>query len=157
VSLLQHYEIAAILLQSGQALNWGAVFSRASTLRVVIPLQRILSTVATLWPAVIAPRTMETLAEQKPSRTEHWVDGRLESVENKETIIGILAWFTTAGVLRRFRYILETLIPSPAYLKKYFGPAPLGLWPLLYLWRVAAFVLNRPKPAQHPQFPGLPR
>jgi hypothetical protein len=142
MSIFKYYEVAAIILRAVQTLNWEAIISRAAALRVVIPLQRILSTVENLWPGVMAPGIVETLGQQKPSSFECWVDWWLVRIENKELTVGILAWFTTPGVFRRIGYILETLIPGPDYLKKYYGPAPWGLWPLLYPWRVGV-ILSR--------------
>jgi hypothetical protein len=143
VPLSNYYEIAAILLRAEPALNWAVVLSRASTLQVVIPLQHVLTSIAALWPGVVSQGLMKTLAEQKTTRTERWVDGWLEKSEGREKFLGMLAWFTTPGIFRKAGYILETLIPGPTYLIRYFGPAPLGLWPLLYLRRVAVILLNR--------------
>jgi hypothetical protein len=140
--LSANYEIAAILLRSMQTLDWNAVFSRSSTLRVALPLQRVLSGIASLWPRVIPAGIMETLARKRPSRLEHSIDWWLVKSKNKGNIIAILSWFTIPGVFRKFSYILETLIPSPAYLSKYYGPAPLGLWPLLYPKRLAVVLLS---------------
>jgi hypothetical protein len=142
-SLSAYYEIAAILLRAGQGLNWPAVFSRAAALRAVIPLQRVLARIEALWPGVIAPERLETLTEQKPAPVEGWVDDWVVKSKGKVKILGMLAWFTTPGVFRKLGYILETVVPGPAYLKKYYGPAPLGLWPLLYPWRLAVILLNR--------------
>ena len=141
-SISDFYEIASIILRAGQGLNWEAIISRAATLRVVIPLQRILSTMAALWPAAIAPGIMEIVEKRKPSRAERRVDWWLVRIKNKQLIVGILAWFTTPGISRKFRYILETLIPGPDYLRKYYGPAPLGCWPLLYPRRVGMILVN---------------
>ena len=143
IPMSNYYEIAVILHRAGSALNWAAVFSRASTLRVVIPLQHVLACTAALWPGVISLGLMKTLMEQKTTRTERWVEACLEKSKGREKLLGILAWFTTPGLLRKARYILESLIPGPTYLNKYYGPAPLGLWPLLYLRRVALILFNR--------------
>jgi hypothetical protein len=143
VPLIRYYEIAAIILRAGQELKWDALFSLACRLRVVIPLQRILSTITSLWPGVISPEMMDTLIQLRPSRSERWVDWWLARVKNKEKIIGIIAWLTTPGVFKRFSYILETVVPSPNYLRTYYGPAPFGFLPLLYPWRVVEIILNR--------------
>jgi hypothetical protein len=71
------------------------------------------------------------------------VDGWLKKSKGRDKMLGILAWFTTPGVIRKAGYILETLFPGPAYLQKYYGPAPWGLWILLYPWRMVRIVLGR--------------
>jgi hypothetical protein len=142
-SLSNYYEIAAILLRAGPALDWTAVFSRAAAMQVVLPLQRVLGRMAALWPGVISPQLMETLGKQKTTRAERRLDKWVLRSNGRERMLGMLAWFTTPGVFRKVGYILETLIPGPAYLKEYFGPAPLGIWPLLYPWRVLVILFHR--------------
>jgi hypothetical protein len=143
VPISNYYEIAVILHRAEPAVNWATVFSRASTLRVVIPLQHVLAHMAALWPGVISPGLMQTLMEQKTTCTERRVEAWLKKSKGREKLLGILAWFTTPGLLRKAGYILETLIPGPTYLDKYYGPSPLGLWPLLYPRRVALILFNR--------------
>jgi hypothetical protein len=143
VPLLDYYEIAGLLLRAGQAVDWEAVLSKSLTLRAVIPLQRVLSATADLWPGVISPGTLERVLGLKPSRTERWVDKWVAKSKGRDRTFRLLAGFTTPGVFRKIGYLLETAFPSPAYLKKYHGPVPLGLWPLLYPWRGVAILKQR--------------
>jgi hypothetical protein len=88
----------------------------------------------------VPSRVLEQMWMLQPTRAERLVHRLV--VENREnhSIRAAVNWLTLPGVRNRIRYILETAFPSPAYMRKRYGPAPGGLWPVLYLRRVAAAI-----------------
>ena len=136
----RYYEIAALILRSGQALNWKFVLTTASTWRVTIPLQRMLTDIDRLWPGIIPANAHEAAQQLKPSWGERFIDWCLTNSTRKEAIIIILSCLNTPGLFWRLRFFLETAFPGSAYLRHYFGPAPGNIWPLLYVLRFRRFL-----------------
>ena len=139
-ALFRTYEMASLILRADPALDWKAVLERACTWRLTIPTKRVLTHLEELWPGLVPSRVLDQMRTLQPTRAERLVHRLV--VENREnhSIRAMVSWLTMPGLSNRIRYILETAFPSAAYMRQRYGPAPGGLWPLLYLRRVGAAI-----------------
>lgn len=135
-ALFRYYEMAWVILQAGSGFDWQGVVERAAAWRLVLPVQGVVAHLAQLWPELVPAPVLQQVAALRPTRAErtvhHWAVAR----KDNHTVRALLAWLTQPGWARRLRYPLEKAFPSPAYLRWRYGPAPGGLWPLLYLRRL---------------------
>ena len=145
-ALLRYYELATFILQAGPGIDWDVVAARASAWRLILPVQHVLARLEALWPGVVPARSLETISGLQPTPAERLVHRWwVESETNSAVHVGLI-WLTMPGLGNRLRYLLETACPSPRYMQQQYGPAPGGLWPLLYFRRLAValrFVLAR--------------
>jgi hypothetical protein len=130
---LRLYEVASIILVAGADLDWDAVVTRASDWGLVLPVQRVLAEVDMLWPGVVPGPMRERLSRLRSTRMERWVHDIVVRHKDNRSVRVLLAWWTMPGLAKRLRYLLETVLPSPAHLRCRYGPPPGDLWPLLYL------------------------
>jgi hypothetical protein len=137
-ALFRYYEIASLVRQAGPALDWAAVLARARAWRMVVPVQRTLARVERLWPGTVPAGRLAQIAALRPTRAERVIHRLLVGRQENSSLRAAVQWLTMAGVARRMRFALEVVFPSPAYMRFRYGRAPGGLWPLLYLRRVAA-------------------
>jgi Uncharacterised nucleotidyltransferase len=135
-ALYRYYELACLIQRAGPAFDWAAVAARAAGWRLVLPVQRVLSHLRTLWPAIVPATAWEQIAALRPSRCERLVHGWVVRARQNHTARALLAWLTMPGLGRRWRYLLEHAFPGPAYLRQRYGPPPAGLWPLHYVRRI---------------------
>jgi hypothetical protein len=139
-ALFRYYEMASVILQAGSAFDWDAVAARAVAWRLVLPVQRVLSRLATIWSGIVPVQALETMLALQPTTPERWVHGWLVKERDNLALKVVLSWLTLPGLGRRWRFLLETTFPSRAFLEQRYGPAPGGVWPLLHLRRVAAAI-----------------
>ena len=139
-ALFRYYEMASTVLQAGSAFNWSVVLERACSWRLIIPLQRVLTYLERLWPGLVPPNVLEGAVALRPARAERVVHRILVGNPDNHVIRAAVDWLTMAGLIDRIRYPLGMAFPNPAYMRKRYGPAPGGLWPLLYFRRAAAAV-----------------
>ena len=133
-ALYRYYEMAALLLKRGSALDWANVRARASEWRLVIPTQRVLGSLSSLWPEVIPAESLAALQALRPTRSEALVHWAVSGRENR-AVRAVIDWLTLPTVVDRLRFPLEIAFPSRAFVVQKYGPAPGGVWPLLYLHR----------------------
>ena len=139
-ALHRYYEMASLIQHAGPAFDWPAVVTRAAEWRLVLPAQRVLSHLQTLWPATVPAPAWELIAALRPTRSEKLVHGWVVRARENHTARALLAWLTMPGLGRRWRYLLEHAFPGPDYLRQRYGPAPGGVWPLHYLRRMGLAV-----------------
>jgi hypothetical protein len=137
-ALFRYYEAAALILQAGPAFDWNTIITRACAWRLIIPVQRVLFHIESLWPGIAPAQALEELSVLQPTLAERTAHRWVVEKKDNPVIRAALAWLTMPGLGRRWRFLLETAFPGPAYMRRRYGPAPGGLWPLLYLRRVAA-------------------
>ena len=131
------YEAAALIRWAGAGLDWRAVCERAQAWGLALPLQDLLTRVEGLWPGAVPPAALTAIRRLPVSRFERWLHNWLVADKGDLTRRSIVAWLSQPGWGHRPRYLAETVFPSPAYLQERYGPAPKGLWPLLYARRAA--------------------
>ena len=129
----RYFEAAALFISRGSAFDWDTVARRAQDWRLVLPLQGTIAHIESLWPGIVPKRALATISSLQATRAEravhHW---GIEETGN------LTAYAVLSGLTRptqRWRFLLETAVPSPAYMRFRYGPAPGGVWPLLYLQR----------------------
>jgi hypothetical protein len=136
-ALFRYYEIAALILRAGPALDWEAVVERAGAWRLVLSVQGVLRLVEGLWPGVVPPEKWVQISALQASRAERWFHGLQSGHHGNSTLRVLLDWLMMPGATRRTRYLLETAFPGPIFLQGRYGSAPAGLWPVLYVHHAA--------------------
>jgi hypothetical protein len=139
-SLHRYYEMAFVIRQAGPSFDWSTVVARARDWRLILPLQRVGARLEELWPGILPAKATRTIAALRPSVVERLVHDEWVRQPGNPTVKLALALLVKAGPGNRLGFILETAFPCPAYLLERYGPAPGGLWPLWYFWRVATVV-----------------
>lgn len=137
-ALSRYYEIAAGMLQSGEAVDWDVVAERATAWRLTLPVQSVLARVEELWPGLIPAVTLESIASLQPTLTERCMHSLTMRQTQDRNLL--LYGLHLPGLRTRLRFLLETLVPSPTFMRDRHGPAPGGLWPLLYFRRVLGWL-----------------
>jgi len=135
-ALFRYYELAWHIIQAGSDFDWQAVLERAAAWRLVIPVQRVVARLAGLWPELVPTPVLEQVAALRATVAERTIHHLVVACKDNHSVRALLAWLTQPGLGRRLRYPLETAFPSPAYMGWRYGPAPGGLWPLLYVCRL---------------------
>ena len=135
-ALHRYYEMAALIRRAGPAFDWEAVALRAAEWRLVVPAQRVLAHLQTLWPGIISASPWEQISALRPGISERLVHGWVVREKENHAARALLAWLTMPRAGARWRYLLENAFPGPDYLQQRYGRAPGGLWPLHYLTRI---------------------
>lgn len=136
-SLLRYYEIAAVIMNANSTLDWQKVEQGAKAWKVIIPLKKVTQKVHEIWPGTMSAAAIALIENGKPSMSELFIHNWYERTNYNPSLEHLLTWLTMAGIMRRICYIMEEVFPDKIYLQKYFGPAPGGIWPLLYFKRFA--------------------
>lgn len=134
-ALFRAYEMAALILQAGSAMDWGTVVSRSTDWGLGIPAKRVLFELDLLWPNIIPPNALDKLSEYKPTKAERRLHQWVVSGKENHAIKTLMAWLTLPGILKKVGYFLETAFPSPAYMQKRYCTKHPGCWPLTYIYR----------------------
>lgn len=134
-ALYSYYELAALIRQAGPNPDWDAILVRARDWRCIIPLQRVLARLEKLWPGLVPAVALQQVRLLRPVFKERFVNWWIEKTRGRPSFDHPLFWITMPGLLRRLEVILKDAFPSPAYMRKRYGPPPAGLWPVLYFQR----------------------
>ena len=135
-TLYSYYEIAALFRRAGINLDWHGLILRAQEWRCIIPLQRVLSSLEKLWPGLFPEALLEEVDSLRPVFKERFVNWWIEKTRGRPSFNHPLFWISMPGFSRRFEVIFKDTFPSPEYMRKRYGTAPAGLWPILYFQRV---------------------
>ncbi len=141
-ALNNYYEIGVLIRLTGADLDWQAVIQRAQAWQCVIPLQRSLAFLESLWPGLIPPVVLEEISSIRPVFLERFVNWWFEKTRGGQAYDHLLTWITTPGLKRRFAIAFQDIFPSLKYMQKRYGPAPAGHWPLLYFRRFSRAFLQ---------------
>ena len=139
-ALFRYYEMASSILQAGEAFDWDVAAARTLAWRLVLPVQGVLTHLEALWPRIVPVQASEAISSLRPTLAERCVHHLVVRNRENRTVRAVLIWLTMPGLGNRIRYLLETAVPSPIHLQERYGPAPGGLWPLLYLRHAVAAV-----------------
>ena len=134
-TLFRDYEIATIIQKSGMDFDWKKVQEYAISWKVLLYVKKILNRVNGLWFGMVPAEVMMALAGRKPGSFEYLFFLLMEKTQGKSVLDQFIPWFTIPGLGKRISIMLEDIFPGPAYMKKRYGAAPGGLWPLLYFRR----------------------
>ena len=133
-ALFRAYEMAAAIRQAGASLDWKLVLERVTGWELVLPVQRTLGWLSRLFPGLVPDPVLEQVQSLAPSRAERRVHTWMLRGRDNHAIRWMIAWFTLEW-WKRPGFVLETAVPSPAYMKQRYCPQRPALWPLAYLWR----------------------
>jgi hypothetical protein len=111
--------------------------ARSQAWRVVLPVQRVTAHLDALWPGIVPARASAEIHALQDTHGERVVHQWVVRYRGNHTVHAFLVWLTMRGMGRRGRYLVEQAFPGPAYLRQRYGPAPGGVWPLLYFRRMA--------------------
>ena len=130
--LLNYYEIAAVIKNANSSLNWQKVQEHAKRWKLVLPLKTVVKKIEKFWPGTVPASVLTSIEGIKPALGEQFIHIWYEKTNNNPILEHFLTWFTMSGIKRRLSFILEEIFPDQACMKKSYGPAPGGFWPLLY-------------------------
>jgi hypothetical protein len=136
ITLNRFYEIAAIIVKKGQGINWTQILYRAGKWQLISPLLNVLKEVDHLWNGIIPASIIVALEDKKITPYERitlWWNKRVSPSDSSDLIF---SWIMMSGVKRKIGFFLENLFPEKTYMIRYYGPAPSGIWVLLYLLRI---------------------
>jgi hypothetical protein len=133
--LLRYYEIAAVIRNAKSSLDWQKVKEHASCWKLELPLKIVVKKVEEFWPGTLPASALTSIEVMKPVLSEQFVHIWNEKTNNNLISEHFLTWLTMSGIRRRLSFILEEIFPDKAYMTTYYGPAPGGFWPLLYVRR----------------------
>lgn len=121
-ALFRFYELAALIHRAGSFLNWDEVIARVVNWQCVIPTQRILSRIHTLWRNIIPPAVMDQVKNLKPSPRERSVDRWLQKYARYSSMNTLLSWLTQPCFWKKFQKTFQDIFPSPAYMRRRYDP-----------------------------------
>ncbi len=132
-ALFRYYELSATLLK--EKVNWELVSKLAVQWQCLIPLQVTLRQVNMLWGEVVPLQVLNELELVRPNLMEVFIARWIKLFRGKDTFDHLLTWFTFPDWKQRVVIVFKDVFPSPAYMQKRYGKAPLGFVPFLYLVR----------------------
>lgn len=106
-----------------------AVGHRLQVVPIGVQLRlRALAQLEELWPETVPAAVARQLAKLQPTPIERWID-KWAGEPRGGRISNILASFATMpGLMRRVRFLLEVILPSPAYMRQRYCRQHPGLW-----------------------------
>jgi hypothetical protein len=148
LTLARCFELALVVQRAGPTFDWDAVVSRAGQWKVTIPLQRVVARIDAFWPGAVPADALHRIFARRPWFLERWLHDGVVGHHQDPMISAALRFLADSGPRKGLGRLLGATFPGPVYLRERYGDAPLGLWPLLYLQRVATLVqeLTRQRP-----------
>lgn len=134
-SLFRYYELAVLMKTGGVELDWQKVIEKSVRWHHVIPVRRVLFGIHRLWQGVILSEILDMFNEVQPGLGERFVNFWIRHTLGHPVFDHVLRWFTFPRILERPLIMLQDIFPSPEYMVSRYGDAPLGLWPVLYVYR----------------------
>ena len=135
-ALYRYYEIGALIRRGGSDLDWNAMIQRAREWQCIIPLQRVLAYLECLWPNLTPAAVLEEIKVLSPVFLERFVNWWIEKTRGRPSFDHLLTWIITPSLRQRFEIAFQDIFPSPKYMRKRYGPAPAGIWPIIYFRRL---------------------
>ena len=139
-ALHYYFEIGALICHGGTTLDWATIIQRAWEWQCIIPLRRVLVSLEELWPGLVSADVLQQIKALSPVFLERFVDWWFGKTSDRPSFEHLLMWVTTPGWRRRLGMAFQMIFPSPAYLRKKYGPAPSGFWLISYIWWLIRFV-----------------
>lgn len=134
-ALFRYYELAAVILDAGDAVAWEQVLARARRWGVVLSLRAMLEKLDALWTEILPQSVLMALRESKPTGLERFTIFWIRVTGANSALMHLLYWLTFPIWWQRGLIVLQDIFPSPAYLRHRYGQAPGGVWGLLYFRR----------------------
>ena len=135
VGWYRYYELAAAIKKAGVGLDWQRVLQNATDWKLILPLQKVSKRIEEYWPEVLPDAVSISIERLEPALSERLIQVWYEKTNNSLVSEHIITWLAMPGIKKRISFILEDVFPDRAYMTKYYGKAPGGVWPLLYFRR----------------------
>ena len=133
--LIRYFDLALLIQQGGDNFSWEEVMERAVDWQLVIPLQRALFRLKSLWPEIVTESVTRKATELASTPEEHRIYSLVVDRQRNPTSDVLFYFVTMSGFSRKTRYFLEQAFPSPAYMHQLYCPQRPYLWPLTYFLR----------------------
>ncbi len=132
--LFRYHDLADLIHAKAEAFDWDAVLQRTANWGLVLEVQCALSALAALWPETVPAAVLSQVAEVRRTLWQRLAIRlvRLRVAANQGELIALLA---VPGV-RKLRFILEQMFPSPAYMRWRYCPRRPALLPFAYARRL---------------------
>ncbi|MBN1304050.1 MAG: nucleotidyltransferase family protein [Anaerolineales bacterium] len=140
--LFRYYEMARLVLEARESLDWEAVLLRAEAWQIILPVQTILHRLEALWPGLAPQSVLAASAQMIPGRLETFTAAWNWLTKGRPIFDHPLVWITYPDWRQRPLILLQDLFPGRGYMLWRYGPAPGGFWPLLYFVRLFRAVLK---------------
>jgi hypothetical protein len=136
-SLLRYHDLALLMRQKQEDLEWDTLLEQAGQVGVVLPLRAVLARLDAIWPTIVPGHVVQRLAGLAVSRRERWLySWQVEHTHDAWSEL-VLQVATLPGLRRKVCCLMETAFPSPAYLRQRYGLGHDSPWYSGYLHRAA--------------------
>ncbi len=133
--LLWLHDIAAVLHRYGEQVDWDVLLQEARSCDLVLPLQHVLPRVVQEWRLALPEGVLQRLAALRPSRAEADIFGLITAPWRP---VLQRFWTDLHSIPRwpqRLRYALQSIFPSPSYMRRRYCIRYGVLLPLYYPYR----------------------
>jgi hypothetical protein len=114
-------DLALLVAQGGEGLDWAAVGESARAFELLAALRAAVERLAERWPSLPLTGARRVLGGLRPSRTDERLF-RLLSAHDRSTTLDFYTTLATLPDLRsRARYAWFNLFPQPAYMERRYG------------------------------------
>jgi Uncharacterised nucleotidyltransferase len=121
--LMNYFEIATILQNGGQGMDWQELIERAGAWRYGVQLQNTLAQVNWLWPGLIPALAFERVQKLHTSRKERWIDWLAERTKGNAFQSALVELLAMPGLKAKGSASFRMLFPDKAYMQKRYGNA----------------------------------
>ncbi len=138
-TLLQFYEIAAILQRAGESMDWQVVADRAAAWGYSMQIRYVMGQIHALWPSVIPGIAFEVINAVRISWKEYWID-RLVSMTKgnrfRSAMVGVLA---LPGLKNKLTAAWKQVFPASIFMGRRYGVSEESLLKAYWLRVSGAF------------------
>ncbi len=139
-TLLQYFEIAAILQRAGAALDWNALIARARQWGYLAQLRVVLSTINSLWKYILDKKLLDMLEHVSIPWKERWLDRLVAGVKGNPIRAAFVEVLALPGIANKLRAIWFNMFPPRKYMEHRYnqGNSLVGLY-----WMRVRGAMNR--------------
>jgi len=123
-TLLNYYEIAAILEKGESAMDWEEVITRANEWGYLVQLQYSLKCTHDFWPSALPINVLQKVTSQKTSRTERMIDRLVKMTKGNRFRSALIGALAIPGIHNKFRAALHQILPEKSYMQSRYHVAP---------------------------------
>ena len=135
-TLLNYFEIAAIIQSNKSTLNWGRMIKRAREWGYLVQLQNVIQAVYDFWPQIIPADAFRLVMDEKPSWKERLTDSMVENTKGNPIRSALFEVLAIPGFTNKLSALAHQLFPDRDYMQVRYGiPAEKSLLPF-YLRRM---------------------
>ncbi len=133
--LMWLHDIAELLGQNQEAINWDALLTKAQTFDLVLSVQQVVKDVNVKWDIQLGPEVLDKINKIRPSARERQVVNWLTVGERPVAQRFWVDLATSTGWKQRLRYAWRSMLPSPDYMRQRYQIKNGLFLPLYYPYR----------------------